>query len=68
MPVFGSTPIAGKVKLYGDKDSIGCIQHLIENSGAVTWDLPLSDDGIIPENYFKQVKALSNSINRTVKK
>jgi hypothetical protein len=56
------------VKLYGDKDSIGCIQHLIENSGAVTWDLPLSDDGIIPENYFKQVKALSNSINRTVKK
>lgn len=45
---------------------IGWTQHVIENSGAVTWDLPLSDEGIIPENYFKQVKALSKSINEKV--
>ena len=38
-------------------------KHVIDHSGAVTWDLPLSDDGIIPESYFKQVKALSQSIN-----
>jgi len=41
---------------------IGWTNHIIDNSGAVTWDLPLSNEGIIPENYFKQVKALSNSI------
>ncbi len=38
-------------------------KHVIDHSGAVTWDLPLSDEGIIPENYFKQVKALSESMN-----
>jgi hypothetical protein len=39
-------------------------KHVIDNSGAVTWDLPLSDEGIIPESYFKQVKALSEYINK----
>jgi hypothetical protein len=37
--------------------------HVIEHSGAVTWDLPLSDDGIIPKNYYDQVKSLSEYIN-----
>lgn len=53
---------------FSDALVIGWTQHVIENSGAVTWDLPLSDEGIIPENYFKQVKALSKSINEKVKK
>jgi hypothetical protein len=29
----------------------------------VTWDLPLTDEGIIPEKYYIQIKALSGSIN-----
>ncbi|MFC1765962.1 hypothetical protein ACFL6U_28280 [Planctomycetota bacterium] len=39
-------------------------QHVIDHAGAVTWDLPLTEDGIIPEAYFKQVKSLSESINK----
>jgi hypothetical protein len=42
---------------------IGWTKHVIENLGAVTWDLPISDEGIIPENYFIQVKALNENIN-----
>ena len=42
---------------------ISWTKHVIDHSGAVTWDLPLSDDGIIQESYFNQVKALSESIN-----
>ncbi len=49
---------------FADDLVIGWTKHVIEHSGAVTWDLPLSDEGIIPENYFKQVKALSESINK----
>jgi hypothetical protein len=41
---------------------IGWTQHVIDHSGAVTWDFPLSDTGIIPDNYYQQVKALSQSI------
>lgn len=47
---------------YPDGLVISWTKHVIEHSGAVTWDLPLSDDGIIPENYFRQVEALSKSI------
>ena len=48
---------------FPDDLVISWTKHVIDHAGAVTWDLPLSDDGIIPENYFKQVKALSESIN-----
>lgn len=47
---------------FPDELVIGWTRHIIDNSGAVTWDLPLSDDGIIPENYFNQVKALSSAV------
>jgi hypothetical protein len=49
---------------FADELVIGWTKHVIDHSGAVTWDLPLSDAGIIPENYFNQVKALSESINK----
>lgn len=48
---------------FSDALVIGWTQHVIENSGAVTWDLPISDEGLIPEAYFYQVKALSKNIN-----
>jgi hypothetical protein len=38
-------------------------KHVNDHQGAVTWDLPLNDDGIIPENYFNQVKEVSKQIN-----
>lgn len=31
---------------FSDELVIGWTKHIISNSGAVTWDLPLSDEGI----------------------
>lgn len=42
---------------------ISWTKHINDHGGAVTWDLPLNDKGIISENYFNQVKALSKGIN-----
>jgi hypothetical protein len=39
-------------------------KHINDHEGAVSWDLPISDEGIIPENYFKQLKALSKSVTK----
>ena len=48
---------------FPDELVIGWTKHINNNSGAVTWDLPLRDDGIIPGKYYRQVKALSQGIN-----
>ncbi len=38
-------------------------ENFNDNSGAVTCDLPLSNDGIIQESFYNQIKAFSKSIN-----
>ena len=38
--------------------------HINDHEGTVSWDVPLSDDGIMADSYFKQVKALSKSIQQ----
>lgn len=48
---------------FPDALLISWTKHVNDHSGTVTWDLPLSDDGIIQKSYFKQVKALSKAIN-----
>lgn len=48
---------------FSDELFIGWTKHIIKNSGAVTWDLPLSDEGIIYPDYYNQLNALSKSIN-----
>jgi hypothetical protein len=39
-------------------------RHINDHAGTVSWDLPLTDDGLIPEHYFNQVKALSQSMGQ----
>ena len=41
---------------------IGWTRHVNEHGGAVTWDLRLQDNGIMPDSFFRQVKALSQAI------
>ena len=43
---------------------ISWTKHINDHQGSVTWDLPLRNDGSIPENYYNQVKSLSKSINK----
>ncbi|MFC1765961.1 hypothetical protein ACFL6U_28275 [Planctomycetota bacterium] len=49
---------------FSDDLVISWTQHINDHAGAVTWDVPLTKDGLIPESYFKQIKALSNAINK----
>ena len=49
---------------FPDELVIGWTKHINNNSGAVTWDVPLSDDGIIQESFFNQIKKLSMSISK----
>lgn len=47
---------------FSDELVVSWTRHINDYEGAVTWDLPLQDNGIIPENYYKQVKALTEGI------
>jgi len=49
---------------FSDDLVISWTKHINDHAGTVTWDLPLSHDGIMPNSFFKQVKALSNAINK----
>lgn len=49
---------------FSDELVISWTRHINENQGAVTWDLPLSDSGIISDKYFRQIKALAKSIRK----
>ncbi len=49
---------------FSDELVISWTRHINDHAGAVTWDLPLTYDGIISESYFKQVKAFSKAINK----
>ncbi len=49
---------------YSNDLVISWTKHINDFQGTVTWDLPVNSVGIIPEIYFNQVKALSDSINK----
>jgi len=57
-----SAPVSESMtgKIWNEEVNSFRTHHINDHGGTVTWGLPLSDAGIIAENYFKQVKALSN--------
>ena len=48
---------------FPDDLVIGWTKHTNNYSGTITWDVPLSDSGEIPEKHFKQLAVLSKEIN-----
>lgn len=48
---------------FSDELVISWTKHINTHGGTVTWDLPLSDTGMISENYLKQLTVFSRSIN-----
>jgi hypothetical protein len=49
---------------FSDELVISWTRHINDFSGTVTWDFPVTYDGLIVESYYDQIKALSNSINQ----
>ncbi len=59
---------SGRVKSeprFSNDFIISWTKHVNDFHGTVTWDLPVGTDGTFPDNYFKQVKALSNAMYNT---
>lgn len=38
-------------------------RHINEHGGAVTWDLPVRDDGIIAEPYMEQLRSMASELS-----
>jgi hypothetical protein len=47
---------------FPDDFVIGWTKHTNNYSGTITWDVPLDDSGIIPQEHFRQMIALSKNI------
>lgn len=47
---------------FSDELVISWTKHINDHAGTVTWDLPVTYDGLIVESFFNQAKALSESI------
>jgi hypothetical protein len=41
----------------------GWTKHTNLHGGTISWDVPLLDDGIIPDKHFRQLKVLSEFVN-----
>jgi hypothetical protein len=50
---------------FSDEQVIALTRKLVASSGAVTWDVPIQADGLIPGEFVKQLKALSDGLRRT---
>ena len=49
---------------FPDELVVGWTKHINNHGGTISWDVPLSDSGMIPEKHLKQLKVLSNSLNK----
>ena len=47
---------------FPDELVIGWTKHVNENSGTVSWDVPISNEGLIQPNFYNQLKKLSEAI------
>jgi hypothetical protein len=47
---------------FPDELVVGWTKHINNHGGTISWDVPLSDSGIIPENHVKQLKMLSKKL------
>lgn len=47
---------------FPDELVVGWTKHTNNHGGTVSWDVPLSDEGLIPVTHFRQIKVLGDSI------
>ena len=51
---------------FPDELVIGWTKHTNNHGGTISWDVPLTDTGIIPEKHFRQLSVLSRHINNKI--
>jgi hypothetical protein len=47
---------------FPDDLVVGWTKHTNNHGGTISWDVPLSDEGLIPETHFRQLKVLSDKV------
>lgn len=47
---------------FRDELVISWTRHINDHGGTVSWDLPVSDDGVISESYMRQLRALRDGL------
>lgn len=54
----------GTVPRFPDEFVIGYTKHVNAHEGVVTWDVPITPAGLIPEPFVRQLTTLSNALRR----
>ena len=54
----------GSKPRFNDELAIGWNKHIANHGGTISWDLPLTDSGLITEPYMRQLRLLSKSLNK----
>jgi hypothetical protein len=49
---------------FPDELVVGWTRHINNHGGTISWDVPLSDSGMIPEKHMDQLRVLSESMDR----
>jgi hypothetical protein len=53
----------GKEPRFNDELAIGWNKHTAKYGGTISWDVPLTDSGLITDPYMRQLALLSKSLN-----
>jgi hypothetical protein len=55
---LGSNWCLGNTPRFNDEFVVGYTQHVNEKGGVVTWDVPILENGLIPEVFVKQLQCI----------
>lgn len=47
---------------FPDEFVAGYTKHVIRKGGVISWDVPIKENGLIPQPFIRQLKAISNSL------
>ena len=47
---------------YTDEQVITVTRRMVEKGGVITWDVPITAEGLIPEPFLNQLAALTNGL------
>ncbi len=53
----------GEEPRFNDELVIGWNKHIAKHGGTISWDVPLTDSGLITDPYMRQLSLLSKSLN-----
>lgn len=59
---LGSTWCGGEAPRFPDEFAIGYTKHVNSKGGVVTWDVPITQAGLIPQPFVDQLAAIGHAI------